>query len=520
MADGILEIEARLKDFISQQLAVVKKDVTNFSASSQQAFKQVGSTGDTVSKQLEKAWTQGISKIIKGFLGFNLVMRAVREVSSAVDDYNKALETLGGQDAIDKQTESMLKAAHAANNFKAIIGTMFAGTAASVIKTKFFDMLTSGLEGFIMLSAKAQIGFMSLVSGISGHGFFSQLKKEFLLQEVERGFNTGSWKNEIVGAMDTAANEIAKKKKEIQDKLQADILKRAEQGIKDEEANLKIRGEINDRYDAMARKKVQDKIDADRAAEIAWQKEEEEFRIAQIEKNAGTRSELRRGEKKGLDLLLYDNRRYWREKATGVEAGSKLSIGIAKAQAAAEKTIMMESGKEQLATAVGNMRTIATQWKEFAGAYKAIAYAMAIWDTFSSATAIFNNISHNLLLGPAALPLAIAGAATAVGAGMANVSAISAQSFQTRPGEWKQVPGPANQGVDAIVHGGEMIGRPDNSTTSNSIVASPTIIIQGNAGAGTVKDVRSELERFTRNLELVFREKRNQNSRYSGLQTK
>lgn len=65
------------------------------------------------------------------------------------------------------------------------------------------------------------------------------------------------------------------------------------------------------------------------------------------------------------------------------------------------------------------------------------------------------------LLGGNPLPLAqLVPIALAMGTARAAIS-----SFQTAPGQFKVVPGMANQAFPAMVHGGEMIGRP--STTNN-----------------------------------------------------
>lgn len=54
------------------------------------------------------------------------------------------------------------------------------------------------------------------------------------------------------------------------------------------------------------------------------------------------------------------------------------------------------------------------------------------------------------------------------------LSDIQAQSYQTRPGQFKEVPGPASQPVPAILHGGEKVGRFDTGSMGGI-----TINIQG-----------------------------------------
>jgi len=94
--------------------------------------------------------------------------------------------------------------------------------------------------------------------------------------------------------------------------------------------------------------------------------------------------------------------------------------------------------------------TAASLNKKFVGIAKAAALAdatiqgvLAIQRALASAPPPFNFIL-----------------ASAVGAqAIANIAKIKSQSFQTPFGQDRIVPGPSNQAIPAIVHGGERIGR-------------------------------------------------------------
>ena len=89
-----------------------------------------------------------------------------------------------------------------------------------------------------------------------------------------------------------------------------------------------------------------------------------------------------------------------------------------------------KAGKDALRESTANLSAIAGQVKEFGVVYQAAAIAQTTMDTYQSATGIFKNIASAPFLGVAALPLAFAGAAIAVGAGLANVATIAAQKFE------------------------------------------------------------------------------------------
>jgi hypothetical protein len=74
----------------------------------------------------------------------------------------------------------------------------------------------------------------------------------------------------------------------------------------------------------------------------------------------------------------------------------------------------------------GNLETMAGEWKGFAVAYKPIAIAQATWDTYNSANAAYKAMAGIPVVGPG---LGIAAAATAIGAGLANVNSIIKTKF-------------------------------------------------------------------------------------------
>lgn len=74
----------------------------------------------------------------------------------------------------------------------------------------------------------------------------------------------------------------------------------------------------------------------------------------------------------------------------------------------------------------GNLETMAGEWKGFAVAYKPIAIAQATWDTYNAANAAYKSMAGIPVVGPG---LGIAAAATAIGAGLANVNSIIKTKF-------------------------------------------------------------------------------------------
>jgi hypothetical protein len=86
----------------------------------------------------------------------------------------------------------------------------------------------------------------------------------------------------------------------------------------------------------------------------------------------------------------------------------------------------IQNARAGAAQMVGNLQTVAARWKEFAGIYKAIATAQAIWDTYSGAVASYKAMAGIPYVGPA---LGAVAAAAAIAAGVANIASIQAAKF-------------------------------------------------------------------------------------------
>ena len=131
------------------------------------------------------------------------------------------------------------------------------------------------------------------------------------------------------------------------------------------------------------------------------------------------------------ELALLDVK-YERMKA-GYEGNVTALANIDKAYAEERKNItdavtkrQLEASRNQTQAMIGNLRDVATQWKQFAGVYKAIAIAQTIWDTYSSAQSSYKAMAGIPYVGPA---LGVAAAAAAVAAGLANIAQIKAARF-------------------------------------------------------------------------------------------
>lgn len=131
------------------------------------------------------------------------------------------------------------------------------------------------------------------------------------------------------------------------------------------------------------------------------------------------------------ELALLDVK-YERMKA-GYEGNVTALANIDKAYAEERKSItdavtkrQLEASRNQTQAMIGNLRDVATQWKQFAGVYKAIAIAQTIWDTYSSAQSSYKAMAGIPYVGPA---LGVAAAAAAVAAGLANIAQIKAARF-------------------------------------------------------------------------------------------
>jgi hypothetical protein len=88
-----------------------------------------------------------------------------------------------------------------------------------------------------------------------------------------------------------------------------------------------------------------------------------------------------------------------------------------------------KSGARNAATdMVSNLEMVASKHREFTGAYKTMAIAKTIFDTYEGAQAAFVSLAKIPVVG---VPLGIAAATAATIAGMERVSAIANQKFET-----------------------------------------------------------------------------------------
>ena len=140
--------------------------------------------------------------------------------------------------------------------------------------------------------------------------------------------------------------------------------------------------------------------------------------------------------------------------------------------------------------------------EEAANAYKAIATAQAIIDTFAAANAAYKAMAGIPYVGPA---LGIAASAAAIASGVANVASIQSQTFATGG----VVGGNSFSGdnVSARVNSGEMIlNRSQQQNLFNAIdsgnvggggggiTVSDTIVINGNADEGAIAAIAQTRE--------------------------
>lgn len=101
-------------------------------------------------------------------------------------------------------------------------------------------------------------------------------------------------------------------------------------------------------------------------------------------------------------------------------------FNIDKSYSLEKDKIEKAQAKSSIALISGNLQTMSGQWRGFMSAYKIMATAQAIIDTYSAANASYKAMSGIPYVGPV---LGAAAAATAIGAGLANVMAIKAAKF-------------------------------------------------------------------------------------------
>jgi hypothetical protein len=249
--------------------------------------------------------------------------------------------------------------------------------------------------------------------------------------------------------------------------------KAAAEAAKNEEENLKIRSEINTRYIKIGKKQHEDFVKWEDDSLKLKDKEQDEIRLAQVT----LRNQLRTEGKTGLALQLSDLKQHYREEQKAAAGNAFLLAQIDKNYAKSKTDVMNQAYGETINVVASSFATIASQYKQFSGIAKGAAYAETVWNTSRAIMAVWASYST---LGPIGTAMAAIQTAALAAAGAVNLSKISAQSFQTFPGQTRTVPGPYGMPMNAIVHGGEQIGRSiSNSTTNN---ASHIYVIQDRSG--------------------------------------
>ena len=155
---------------------------------------------------------------------------------------------------------------------------------------------------------------------------------------------------------------------------------------------------------------------------------------------------------------------------------------------------------DTLSFTTSNLKAAAAKWSEFAGVYKAVAYAQAVWDTYQSANSAYASAAKIPLVGWVMGPLA---GAAAVAAGLANAAGIASQNFVSgtpgAPAGWSRV---GEQGPeDVYLPGGSRVYNSTQTTrNTKNQNTSITLHLYDNTGAQTrtlEKSLRSgELDAF------------------------
>jgi hypothetical protein len=176
------------------------------------------------------------------------------------------------------------------------------------------------------------------------------------------------------------------------------------------------------------------------------------------------------------------------------------AINLAKAQNAA--------GADSLRQTVDNLAYLSSQVNEFKGLYKAAAITQTSVDTYVGAQGIFKNIATAPYLGPFALPMATAGAAIAIAAGLARVAEISkfaaGGDFTTNGPRLIMVgdnPG-GRERVSVTPLSSPNINGPSNSLGNIDM----SIHVSGNADSTTVRAINDTRERQLKRLRRMLQD--------------
>jgi len=481
MADeGQILLEARLKDYVSGELDKINKNIGGFKSTVVKNNNDIDASTEKSASFFEKKWeasfSKGIGKLIKTYVGFGLLQNAVSQVTESVAKYEELVSTrpeLFTDEEVKTLQDANLESARLAITLGSLFGVINIGA-------KLVNHMIDGWK------ATAE-GFKWLV-GLGGKS------REELLEDERKAYEDPKVKALLEKKLKDEQDIVERSFHELQ-VSSAKLLKNRfdqERQIENIDYTEKLAKYAGNHEAILNLEKTHNnnlrKIKAD---EIAFEKSKREkaendelksmrehakyliearkkYAIEQAKDSEERRKKDLENEKRDRQAILdYNKDILTQERELAEQFGVALSAGIGKGAEG-----LKDSLKKVLIVGINYLEKLALE-------------------------AFFANTLEGLLT---MNPFKVAEGALIV-AGLEAVKA-GVSSFQTEPGETKTVPGAYNEGMLAVVHGGETIGRPQNF---GNIDASTRITIHGSASPQAIQSISDRLEQHRWELEQLFR---------------
>lgn len=391
-------------------------------------------------------------------------VRALDDAGDAMENFSTAMR-VGAAEAVANAVPALESLAKTATKFMAAISDaalgwdwLLRGKAEFDKKMKESDAVTKDLQEWIKLKNEYK-EIIATQEALRAKG--GALFAPAVLAEAQEGLQTVNEilkeinKPKTIEKIDRSAPPDTKAlKREARTQMGADTWKAGVDKESFADAEKQFREKIKLQQDIDAWKEQNDKEQIDNAKAM-----QEQTMAAKYELQTSEIMLKEEGYTRELELLQLKQ-----TQELDAYAGNEAAITALKAKHANERQALddmvrktnIQNGRDVLNNTVGNLKSMAGQWKQFAGVYKAIAIAQATWDTYSAAQSAYKAMAGIPYVGPA---LGAIAAGVAVAAGIANVKSIASAKFA--------------RGGDFVTTGPQMILVGDNPGGRERVSVTP-----------------------------------------------
>ena len=126
MADELIQVEARLNNFITPELNKINSGLKDTGVQLDNTSNKAG----FLERSFEHSFTRGLRHMVGMTIGFGALVKSIEFASKSIEEYNEAQTEMGNLS--DNQIKSIQDHNKALETFKMTIGKVFGSDAKSV----------------------------------------------------------------------------------------------------------------------------------------------------------------------------------------------------------------------------------------------------------------------------------------------------------------------------------------------------------------------------------------------------